>query len=370
MDTPQPFQFGIVCTRCDTYNSPGLSVCQSCGAALTPASGFTGFFAAAEASATQRAAVDDEAITEPDVPPAPPGAAPAAAPATGPHPAAPPQTAAPATPPRLCSVCKAEVGAEAKFCGQCGAPLSGGTMVLPAAAAAAARESQAPAGGGTQFFGAMQAGRAKLILIRGEGFEGAEYRLNADSVGAGRSQGLVLFPSDDYLAPLHATFLYRDGRLHVRDEGSKTGTWVRLRGATELTPGAEFVVGAHRLRYAGPLPPPAAADPAHARMPGAPRPEGAVRLEEVLAGGRPGRTFVVGPGEVSIGRSGCTLTLDDEYVSGRHAVLSVQGGRAYLSDAGSVNGTFVRIPPSTERGLAHGDYLMMGLQVLRVEVAR
>lgn len=335
-------QFGVVCPGCDTYNAPGLQVCQACGAALAPA-GFTGFFAAANVSAPAAGAGGD---AEAEAAPAPAGDA-----------GTPGTTGTPAV---LCSVCKAESPGEARFCSQCGAPLSGGgTMVLPAVAAATA---QAPPAAG-----ALAPGRAKLILIRGEGFEGAEFRLGTDEIPAGRSRGLVLFPSDAFLAPHHATFFYRDGWLHLRDEGSPSGTWVRLREPADLPPGAEVVVGHRRLRLAGPVPP-GEGGPA----PGAARADGAVRIEEILVGGRVGHVWVVTGPRIAIGRAGCEVSLpDDGYVSTRHCEIALgAGGGGRVEDLGSMNGTYVRLPAGTERPLAHGDYVLMGRQVLRVEVAR
>lgn len=301
---------------------------------------------------------------EPELPGEPPVPAPSPVlpePPTGPEPAVASAGA------RLCSSCKAPNPEGARFCSQCGTPLSGGggTMMLPRL------DAGAPAGAGTQVFGAQPQGRAKLILIRGEGFEGAEFRLGADEVKSGRSQGLVLFPSDATLAPHHATWLYEAGRLHLRDEGSETGTWVRVRTPVELAAGDELVVGSHRLRFAGPVsasqPPPADGT----RPLGPAAPDGAVRIEEILEGGRPGRAWIVTGPTVRLGRTGADIALPkDPFVSLRHCELQVRGDRALLSDPGSVNGTFVRLPAGRARPVNHGDYVLMGRQVLRVELAR
>lgn len=344
----QAMQFGIVCPGCDTYNGPGVSDCVSCGQALAPA-GFTGFFQAANFERTN-----------------PEAAAPAPDP-TAPVPAA---ILEPDDASQLCSVCKTPSVGSAKFCGGCGSPLraGSGTMMMPVFKVPG--EAAPAASSGSQFFGEMAPGRAKLILIRGEGFEGAEFRLNKDEVQAGRSTGMVLFPSDPFMAPLHATFVYRDGRLHVRDEGTTTGTYVRLRGSTELSPGGEFVVGEHRMRYHGAIPAAGGPAPDGSLIQGAPRPDGAVVVEDILTGGRPGRVWHLGPGTVTFGRQGCEVNLGaDRFVSTRHCQLEIQGGRSHLSDLQSVNGTFVRLPAKSERALTHGDYLLMGSQVLRVEIA-
>ena len=95
-------------------------------------------------------------------------------------------------------------------------------------------------------------------------------------------------------------------------------------------------------------------------------------LEELLVGGRPGHVWVAAGPTVTIGRVGCEVCLpDDGYVSTRHCELAVGAdGRAKLTDLESMNGTYVRVPAGGERALSHGDYVLMGRQVLRVEVAK
>jgi pSer/pThr/pTyr-binding forkhead associated (FHA) protein len=225
----------------------------------------------------------------------------------------------------------------------------------------------------TQVFGALTPGRAKLVLERGDGNEGSTFRLNADSVEAGRARGAVVFPDDPCLGALHATFFYRNGSLHVRDEGAPGGIYLRLRGlSVPIRPGDHFVVGDRLLRYAGPLPPSPPGPPDGTRRLGAPRPGGnAVVVEEWLEGGAPGRVYVRGGPSVTIGRAGCAVNLgDDPFLSQAHAEVLVEpDGNARLRDLSSSNGTFVRIPPHAERELRDGDCVRMGREVLRVAVA-
>jgi pSer/pThr/pTyr-binding forkhead associated (FHA) protein len=354
---------GVVCRGCDAYNDPGAKKCAACGQPLE---------GGAPAATPSPSPVPARPATTP-APAAPPEAgAPllrafskAGAPATRYIPAVKvPSPEAPALTPIpfaiRCPRCGDEAGM-GQFCARCGQPLGArGTQVF-------AR----PTGGSGQG-AALEPGRARLVLERGEGHDGAVYRLNAATVEAGRSQGGVLFPDDPCLAPHHATFSYRGGALHVRDEGAPGGTYLRLRSLTvPLRPGDAFVVGDRLLRLAGPLPAPPDPPPDGTRRLGAPRPPGpAVVVEEWLEGGVAGRVFVRGGPSVTIGRAGCAINLDDDpLLSQAHAELLVDAaGAVRLRDLGSSNGTFIRIPSHAERELREGDVVRMGREVLRVAV--
>lgn len=214
---------------------------------------------------------------------------------------------------------------------------------------------------------------ARLVVERGEATPGTTFRLAHDEVQAGRAQGQVVFPDDPCLAPLHATFVVRDGILLLRDEGAAGGIYVRMRGLTvPLRPGSLFAVGDRLLRFAGslPAPPPPASD--GTRRIGAPRPDRpAVLVEEWLEGGVGGRTYLRTGPSITVGRNGCSINLgEDPHLSQAHAEIVVEAdGAAKLRDLGSTSGTFVRLPPGSERELQDGDAVRIGREVLRVEVA-
>ena len=78
----------------------------------------------------------------------------------------------------------------------------------------------------TQFYGAMQMpGKARLIVVKGDEAmgEGLSYLLQASEHVAGREADQIPFPSDNWLSPRHANFVYRGEKLVVRDEGSLNG---------------------------------------------------------------------------------------------------------------------------------------------------
>ena len=211
----------------------------------------------------------------------------------------------------------------------------------------------------------------QLRVERGDALEGAAFPVGADEVGVG-SGGAIAFPGDPHLAPRHATFLVRGGRLLVRDEGAPGGTFLRLRGLTvPLRPGDAFAVGDRLVRFGGPLPTPSPPAPDGTRRLGSPRPAGlAVLLEERLAGGVSGRVWLRSGPSISLGRAGCSVNLgDDPFLSQAHAEVVLDGdGTARLRDLGSANGTFLRLAPGSERELRDGDQVRIGRQVLGVSV--
>src|ERR1022692_1129088 len=68
---------------------------------------------------------------------------------------------------------------------------------------------------------------------------------------------------------------------------------------------------------------------------------------------------------LTIGRdAGNDLSLEDKFVSARHAVIVSVLGDAFLEDLGSTNGTRVNGKPVAKCTLADGDVIEMGAYVL------
>ncbi|RXR21757.1 FHA domain-containing protein [Oerskovia turbata] len=75
--------------------------------------------------------------------------------------------------------------------------------------------------------------------------------------------------------------------------------------------------------------------------PAAPAPTGPTRLV-VTAGPLRGTTVPLSASSILLGRApSCTLVLDDDYSSSRHARIFPQGGSWYVEDLGSTNGTYI-----------------------------
>ena len=69
---------------------------------------------------------------------------------------------------------------------------------------------------------------------------------------------------------------------------------------------------------------------------------GVPRTLVVTQGSLKGTTISLGQAPILIGRAPeCTLVLEDDYASGRHARLSLQQGTWMVEDLGSTNGTFL-----------------------------
>ncbi len=92
-----------------------------------------------------------------------------------------------------------------------------------------------------------------------------------------------------------------------------------------------------------PRPQPAARRDVGARQPPEPRPPALPRQLVVTEGSLQGTTITLGTSAITIGRAAdCTLVIDDEFASGRHARISRQDGQWVLEDLGSTNGTYLR----------------------------
>jgi pSer/pThr/pTyr-binding forkhead associated (FHA) protein len=261
-------------------------------------------------------------------------------------------------PGKICPSCGTDVPTNNKFCGKCGTNME---AVQPLSAVPGAK---------TMFFGANQVpGRARLIVIKGEGVDGVTYQLNGTEHVAGRSEGAILFPDDPLLSPRHANFVYQSGKLTVQDQGSVNGVFVRIKTPTALAPGGLFLIG-EQLLQAEPAPPDLGPmpDAEGTYFYASPKRPSKLKLIQRLRGGEIGMIYRSRGDTITIGREGNDVNfLDDPFISGKHAQVSIAAdGQCTLTDLGSKNGTFVRI--NDEADLNHGDYVFLGQQLLRVEV--
>jgi pSer/pThr/pTyr-binding forkhead associated (FHA) protein len=319
-----------VCDTCSALNPIGASQCSRCGAEL----------AALDPRAQPRRSTDSE-ITP--APPIPPVALPPPPPATN-----------------RCTRCGSVMKTNHQFCPSCGlrvpSPFDVETKI---------RAGYAP-GRSTKYIRAMQAARAKLTLIRGDGEDGVSFMLAGQDHFAGRGDCPIAFSEDTFLSPMHANFTYRDDQLIVQDLDSKNGIYLRVNEA-ELTAQTTFLIGEQVLSARMATTPADAAERDGTYYScSMPRPA-LLEVIQHLRGGAIGAVFRLEHPVATVGREGNDIDFsDDPFISGRHAEIRLNGPSLSLTDLGSRNGTFVRI--DKEQVLRHGDYVFMGQQLLRVEI--
>jgi diguanylate cyclase (GGDEF)-like protein len=86
----------------------------------------------------------------------------------------------------------------------------------------------------------------------------------------------------------------------------------------------------------------------------------------MISGDEMGRRYELGTQEVTIGRAEtCTICVNSDQVSRRHATLQYILGRYYLVDMQSTNGTFVNEQKVERAKLADGDKIRVGKTVLK-----
>ncbi|MFY9610943.1 MAG: zinc-ribbon domain-containing protein [Blastocatellia bacterium] len=275
-------QEGIICPECKTYNEAGWSFCQQCGKKLSqpaqpppaaewkPADGFRTVASdqlmkvsinpsemktaeeespAARASPppqtpaavigeAKRSAAPPPKPAAPSAPPPPPRAEPPLASPPSPSAARTPETpekpphepARPAISGVFCTQCGQTNNPGAQFCASCGAPIAGGppqTMVMSSP---------------------VKPIRARLYLVMEGGQQGDVYDLEDETV-VGRASGEITFPHDGFMSGRHARIVRRGASFVLTDEGSRNGTFIKIKDEVELKPGDMILVGKQLFRF-------------------------------------------------------------------------------------------------------------------------
>jgi len=322
----------VVCPNCDGHNPPRAEVCASCATPL-------------------------QAASKPPARPAGKPGAEASRPASGP----PGMRPSSRTPPPVATAGGIPVARPA-------APVRTPLSTPPV------RPSVAPPPPGVARPGAAArpaavASRFGLMVVSGAS-RGQRFKLPVTGCTVGRTRGAILFADDTYVSAQHASFVIKDSVLHVRDEASASGIYVTISGSEALTPYAFFSVGQRLFRFLGKLdaPPPLAGRPI---VYGAPVPpgQGVYGVEEVLVGGRSGRTVITSAPLFTIGQANCDFCYaQEEGLAGRHCELSFTPTGAQLRDLSGGLGTYVRIPSGVDKPLRPGDRVRLGQHVVQVEL--
>lgn len=180
----------------------------------------------------------------------------------------------------------------------------------------------------------------------------------------------VPFPQDGLLAAQHCVIDAAETPFRLTPVDFCNGTYLRISTPVELQHGDIVRVGQEVLRFeriedveqeTNPL----SGQPSAV---GCPMPRGVWgRLCQIGMARQVANAYLLSHRDVFLGRErGDILFPKDGFVSGSHAVISERGGRVYLKDLGSSNGTFLRI--KQEIALRNGDLLLLGRNLLRVHV--
>ena len=264
-----------------------------------------------------------------------------------------------------CPNCGTEVPGGFKFCGACGtslADLSATAEPEPESSPTVESDqsSESPA--------ADEQPLGELTVIRPDGTEGARIPLTPEGIMLGRDSEFDVLTNDPFLSPQHAEVCYEAGSFKLRCVDEVNGVYWRLRDDVELQDGALIRIGQEVMRFnyfsnVDPLDEIDGDDEVVAK--GSPDPGIWGRLALIGGPGIETRAFAISSDEITIGREvGMILFRDDGFVSGKHARIYRENGKAYLRDLGSSNGSYVRL--REDLNLSDGDLVLMGQQLLRV----
>jgi pSer/pThr/pTyr-binding forkhead associated (FHA) protein len=210
-----------------------------------------------------------------------------------------------------------------------------------------------------------QGGRARLsmTLIRPDGQEGGVHELQLGANRIGRNYG-ALFENDGYLSPVHAEItLQPNGSGRVRDLDSLNGVFVKMTQEEELVSGQIVRIGQELLRFEFIGTPEPSAD--GTELMGSPNPGYWGKLIVIIGRDVTGAVFPLLGESVSLGRERGEINFpDDGYVSGLHARVTLRDNRAFLTDLGSSNGTFIKV--NGERAIGHDSFVLLGQQLFRI----
>lgn len=263
-----------------------------------------------------------------------------------------------------CPKCNNVIPANFMFCGHCGFRF--GESAPPEASRGKTIFMHAPV------VEAAPKPIVRLVVVNPDGSDGATFTLSAKEMMLGRSKGLMLFPDDKFISPLHARFMLDDSNtLKVVDEKSLNGVYVRIKADRPLSAGDFIRVGRQLLRFDDAA---AIEEIQQVRSQGddsivlgSPVTGYWGRLVQVLEGARIGDIHLLVEHEVTIGREKGEITFPmDGFMSAQHAKLVYKNGGFAIRDLGSANKTYVRIRESEV--LAVGDVLLIGNKLIKIDI--
>lgn len=281
-----------------------------------------------------------------------------------------------------CGSCKQENRDGATTCRRCGSQLGGTrarpqrlsrnapTVVAPAVGPAHGPATQpAVTASGGRAPGAAVNVRGRMVSVLPNGQDDLVYWLEDDQIDIGRRQGEIRI-DDPQLAPRHARLNLTLGGAMVTPLDRRNGVYIKLRSIVELRDGDHILLGRQVLRFE--------LLPEHERHPrpatedgvvlfGTPAPDAWGRLRQLMSSGLGRDLYHLSRNEITLGREQANLVFaDDEFLSRRHAQVTILQGKPVLQDLGSSNGTYLRL--RAPQVLVPGDMIRLGDQLLRFEL--
>jgi len=209
-----------------------------------------------------------------------------------------------------------------------------------------------------------------LVLVSEMATEVARFERKHVATTIGRTEGDIRFPEDQFLSPLHAKLSWEEGRLEVRDLGSRNGTWVFLEAPYRLMDGDVFLIGSQVLRFRRlGYPGPHTADADATKRMGSMVPSADIAsLTQLRSDGSSRDVIQLSPGrDVHVGRErGDWIFPYDQAMSAQHATVRSEDADFVLVDDHSRNG--VAVAARGAMSLQHGSRIMVGDKLLRVEL--
>jgi len=199
---------------------------------------------------------------------------------------------------------------------------------------------------------AVEGEEAVLVRITPGGVEEDEFTLPTDEATTiGRREGDLTFPEDNRLSNPHASVSHTPEGYVLRDDGSNTGTFLKLQPGerTEMSSGDLLQVGRQFLVFG--------------------REEGRPHVVQYDQSGQKVDRYVLSEGSFILGRQAPDIVLDpdDKILSRRHLALEVsEDGTVTARDLDSLNGSFLRVREGVV--IEHDDVFRVGQQLFRLSL--
>ncbi len=127
-----------------------------------------------------------------------------------------------------CPKCSHKSATGSMFCANCGAQVAVAATIVMSSMAATSQ------------------GRLHLVMEGGQ--PGEVYDLK-DETAIGRTLGDISFPHDGYMSSRHARIIRRGEEFVLVDEGSRNGTFVRIKNEIKLESGDMILIGKQLFRF-------------------------------------------------------------------------------------------------------------------------